>query len=69
MTSQDKIRRKTPFGIEYTRRYFIVQNKHQYVKSDSEETFAIYPTYQILVNSSLEYIDIYQDVFEQHKSS
>ena len=41
LNSKDTIRWKTPFGIEYTRRYFNLQNKHQYVKGNSEDTSAI----------------------------
>ena len=39
LTSQDKIRWKTPFGIEYTKRYFILQNKHQSVKGQLRGDF------------------------------
>ena len=69
LTSQDKIRWKAPFGIEYTRRYFIFQKNYQYVKGNSEETSAIYPTHQLLVKSSLERITTHHDVIQQKKSS
>ena len=49
LTSQDKIRWKTPSRIEFERRDFILHNKHQSFKGNSEETLAIYPTHQILV--------------------
>ena len=69
LTSQGKIRWKTPFGIEYTRRDFILQNKHQSFKVNTEETLAVQPTHHLIVNSFLERITIHQDVIQKHKSS
>ena len=62
-TGQDKLENTIWYRIN--KKYFILQNKHQVVKGNSEETSDIYPTHQLLFKSSLECITIHQDVIQQ----